>query len=428
MGALAFTSAATAKPTAAKRWKAVGNLGFASTPMSSTGGVKLAVSKYGKLYAAVHSKTITSPSNEITVYAWTGSEWRKIGRRVTKKVAGLDLKVAPDGSVLLVCSKSVFRLAPGAKKFRMGMGTGRGYGGFSWGPAEDPHKWEKDMPLGREVKLAVDSKGTPFVAYASPFPRLLQYRPEIAKIWSSDSKCKNCDDNDVNVEFYPVGSFPAQGKRTGTEKSPGQKMDARKGVTALQLAINEKDEVFVAFNPSPGGVAWGFVVKKWDPKKNAFIPMGEFKGDEEGNPDGGYSDGRAEKLTFLAHGKDLVVAYKEDSNQDKSRQWKASAMRYDGSGDWLQMGKQGFSKERVDNLTLAKAKGQLYLAYDLGSRRGNKGQRVVVMRYNRNKNSWKAHSVVQENASNAHMIIGADNTMYVGFRVGNQIGVKKRKL
>jgi hypothetical protein len=419
-----------AKAKAGAKLEAVGQPEFAETKMNS-GGARLAIGPDKKLYALVRSTTITSPTSELDVYVLEGNKWVQLGQpRFAKDVAGGDLTVTPDGQILVACSKGVYRYETADKKFHMGLGTGRGYAGFSWGTDAEPHKWEKEMPSEFLTTVRSDSKnhlylGTTFDGRAA----LLEYNKAMADMWTAEKPCGNCSERDVQVEFYPVGTpVPADGK-SGTEYSPGKTSLEKRGVAYMGLAIDDKDQVYLAFDPEPAGVRWGFEVQRWDAGKNAFVPLGSFTGDDEGNPNGGYSDGKAEQLNLLVHGNDIMVAYKEDSGQKAERQWKASAMKWTGS-TWTQVGPQGFSGQAIDDPTLAaNSKGDVFVSYDLYEGSIGGATHPTVMKLNKAKNEWVPFAAIADAGASTHMIIGPDNVMYIAYRdtKSGKITVKKTK-
>ena len=418
---------------AAAKFETVGQAEFAETSMNS-GGARLAMGPDKKLYALVHSTTLTSPTSELNAFMLEGDKWVQLGQpHFATAVAGADLTVTPDGQILVACSKGVYRYEAADKKFHLGLGTGRGYAGFSWGTEAEPHKWEKEMPSEYLTTVRADSKnhvylGTTFDGRAA----LLEYNKAMAEKWTAEKPCSNCSERDVQVEFYPVGQpVPSDGK-SGTEYSPGKTALQKRGVVSMNLAFDDKDQPLIAFDPEPAGVKWGFEVHRWDAAKNAFIPLGTFKGDDEGNPNGGYSDGKAEQLTLLVHGSDVMVAYKEDSSQKAERQWKASAMKWDGA-TWVQVGPQGFSGSAVDHLTLAASNKDIFLAYDLLDDPIRGPSHATVMKLDKAKNAWTLFGTAtdaSQSGAYTHLLIGPDNVLYVSFcdTKNGKITVKKAKL
>lgn len=423
--------AAAAKGEAGAKLETVGQPEFADTNMNS-GGAKLAMGPDKKLYALVHSTTITSPTSELNAYVLDGDKWAPLGQaRFAQNVAGADLTVTGDGQILVACNKGVYRYETSDKKFHLGLGSGRGYAGFSWGTTEEPHKWEKEMPSEYLTTVRADSKNKVYLATTfDGRAALLEHNKAMAEKWTAEKPCGNCKERDVQVEFYPVGTPVPEDGKSGTQYSPGKTALQKRGVVSMNLAFDDKDQPIIAFDPEPAGVRWGFEVQRWEAGKNAFVPLGTFKGDDEGNPNGGYSDGKAEHLNLLVRGSDILVAYKEDSNQKSERQWKASAMKWDGT-TWNQVGPQGFSGKPIDSPILAaSAKGDIYLSYDLYDEPVRGPTHPTVMKLDKAKNNWVPFAAIADAGASTHMIIGADNVMYLAYRdtKSGKITVKKAKL
>jgi len=170
-----------------------------------------------------------------------------------------------------------------------------------------------------------------------------------------------------------------------------------------------QDELYFAYDEYYLTQHWGFHVSKWN--GTGWTDLGDFGSTENAN--GGYSEGAAEYINFaVSKSGKVFVAYREGSGADASRQWRITAMMFDGTDDWTVMGKKGFSAGTIETFPISAAFDSKETPYVCFADEEN--WTVNVMKFTGGQ--WVKVGGDVATGGSPHMIIGPDDTIYVAYR------------
>jgi hypothetical protein len=384
--------------TGAQTWVIAGNEAFAPTLMY--GFAKITMGPDGTLWAAVNNKSTASNLDAYKLMK-DSVRWMKVGR-------GTMYDNAYNGCIIVDANNTPWIASKGSIFYLKDKKWTQTFAGTYW--EDGSRKFAKAYELGNFCTMAADSKGNVFVSmdyYGGVFQKDDKMA---ANQWDA-----SVYDASRMVSFFPISADKSEyGK--GYKATPNYA-----GNVVLKMS---NDVLYLAYDEFYLTQHWGFHVSKWN--GTDWSDLGDFGSTE--NASGGYSEGAAELLDVaISKSGKVFVAYREGSGVDASRQWKISAMMFNGSDDWTPMGKKGFSEATIESFPVSAAfdsKEMPYVCFaeeELGT--------IVVMKFAGGQ--WvKVGGDVAEGAS-PHMIIGSDDTIYVAYRERGGTGsitVKKLKL
>ena len=383
--------------TQAQTWKPAGNEAFAPTILY--GFAKITLGADGTLWAAVNNKS-TASNLEVWKLVKDTTAWKKVGR-------GFFYDNAYNGSITVDANNTPWVASKGSIFYLKDKKWIQTFAGTYW--KDGDRNFAKAYELGNVCTMTADTKGNVYVAsdfYAGVFAK-------------DDKMAANNWDASVYDASRLVSFFPISADKT--ESGIGYKGAINYAGNPVVKVVN--DVLYLAYDEYYLTQHWGFHVCKWT--GTAWKDLGEFGSKEAAN--GGYPEGAAELLDVaVSKSGKVFVVYREGSGADASRQWKASAMMFNGTDEWTQMGKRGFSAGTTEAFPLSAAfdsKETPYVCYA-----DEENGTVNVMKFVGGQ--WvKVGGDVATGAS-PHMIIGPDDTIYVAYREKGGTGsitVKKFK-
>jgi hypothetical protein len=329
------------------------------------------------------------------------TSWKKVGR-------GYFYDNAYNGSITVDANNTPWVASKGSIFYLKDKKWIQTFAGTYW--KDGSRDFAKAYELGNFCNLASDSKGNVYVSmdfYGGVFVK--------------DDKLAACQwDASVYDASRMVSFFPISEDKT--ESGIGYKAGPNYAGNPVLKVVN--DQLYFAYDEYYMTQHWGFHVSKWN--GTAWTDLGEFGSTENAN--GGYSEGAAECLDIaVSKAGKVFVAYREGSGVDGSRQWKISAMMYNGTDEWTSMGSKGFSAGTIEAFPISAAfdsRGVPYVCYA-----DEENWTVNVMKYSGGQ--WVKVGGDVATGNSPHMIIGPDDTMYVAYRERGGTGsitVKKIKL
>lgn len=381
----------------AQTWKTAGNQEFAPTLLY--GFAKITMGADGTLWAAINNKT-TGSNLEVYKLMKDSAMWAKVGR-------GAMYDNAYNGSIVVDANNVPWVASKGSIFYLQGKKWVQTFIGSYW--KDGDRHFAKAYELGNFCTLAADSKGNVFVT-SDYYGGVYQKDDKLAATnWDG-----TVYDASRMVSFFPISADKS-------EYGIGYKLANNfAGNPVIKIA---NDVLYLAYDEFYLTQHWGFHVCKWN--GTGWTDLGDFGSKENAN--GGYSEGAAELLDVaVSKSGKIFVVYREGSGADASRQWKASAMMFNGTDDWTQMGKRGFSAGTTEAFPLSAAFDSKETPYVCFAE--EEAGTVVVMKFAGGQ--WvKVGGNVATGAS-PHMIIGPDDTIYVAYREKGGTGsitVKKFK-
>jgi hypothetical protein len=382
----------------AQTWKPAGNAEFAPTLLY--GFAKLSLGADGTLWAAVNNKS-TASNLEVYKLAKDSATWVKVGR-------GVMYDNAYNGSIVVDANNTPWLASKGSIFCLQGKKWTQTFIGTYW--KDGDRHFAKAYELGNFCTLAADSKGG---VYATS--------DYYGGLYAKDDKlaANNWDatvyDASRMVSFFPIGADKS-------EYGIGYKVANNYAGNPVVKVVN--DVIYFAYDEYYLTQHWGFHVSKWN--GNGWTDLGDFGSKE--NATGGFSEGAAELLDIaISKSGKVFVVYREGSGADASRQWKASAMMFNGTDDWAQMGKRGFSAGTTEAFPFSAAFDSKETPYACYADEEN--GTVNVMKFV--GGAWVKVGGGVSNGASPHMIMGPDDTIYVAYREKGGTGsitVKKLKL
>jgi hypothetical protein len=354
----------------------------------------------GTLWAAVNNKSTASNLDAYKLMK-DSATWVKVGR-------GTMYDNAYNGSIVVDANNTPWIASKGSIFYLKDKKWTVTFLGTYW--EDGSRKFAKAYELGNYCSLAADSKGNVYATmdyYGGVFVK-------------DDKMAANTWDESVYDASRMVSFFPISADKS--EYGKGYKCTPN--AAGSEVLKVQNDVLYFAYDEYYMTQHWGFHVSKWN--GTDWADLGDFYSNEGAT--GGYSEGAAELLDIaISKSGKVFVAYREGSAADASRQWKISAMMYNGTDDWTPMGKKGFSTGTIESFPVSAAFDSKEVPYvcfaeeELGT--------IVVMKYAAGQ--WiKVGGDVAEGAS-PNMFIGPDDTIYVAYREKGGTGsitVKKLKL
>ena len=381
----------------AQTWKPAGNTAFAPTLLY--GFAKITMGSDGTLWAAVNNKS-TASNLEVYRLMKDSAAWVKVGR-------GAMYDNAYNGSIVVDSKNTPWVASKGSIFYLQGKKWTQTFAGTYW--KDGDRHFAKGYELGNFCTMAADSKGNVYVT-SDYYGGLYQKDDKLAaNNWDA-----SVYDASRLVSFFPMGTDKS-------EYGIGYKVANNYAGNPVVKIVN--DLLYFAYDEFYLTQHWGFHVSKWN--GTGWTDLGDFG--SKSNANGGFSEGAAELLDVaISKSGKVFVVYREGSGADATRQWKASAMIFNGTDDWTQMGKRGFSAGTTEAFPLSAAfdsKETPYVCYA-----DEENGTVNVMKFTGGQ--WvKVGGDIAQGAS-PHMIIGPDDTIYVAYREKGGTGsitVKKFK-